>query len=297
MVNKGLLTKEVSGVTVTSKGEKRKINGQTTAEEIKPLELKAVKANKAPLKAELIVRLKTLEKEYEALAEENKALKSEKVKHIQTIDELQKKVTEIEEKAEKNTTVELVENEAEDLDLSFGPRYCKKCDHEAEDGYQLDAHLWSEHEEDEEGAIFCKFCNEKFANIPNMMIHKKIKHKEKINYCQNFNSNGCPYEDRKCWFLHTKTSEAFKCNICDQTFLEKSQFMKHRKSEHPEMVKTCKNNECIYKNECWFIHEQENTKVNNIKTNENEKLIEKLVGLVEKLNERVSSLENPENEK
>ena len=37
--------------------------------------------------------------------------------------------------------------------------------------------------------------------------------------------------------------------------------------------------------------------MNNIKTNENEKLIEKLVGLVEKLNERVSSLENPENEK
>ena len=33
--------------------------------------------------------------------------------------------------------------------------------------------------------------------------------------------------------------------------------------------------------------------MNNIKTNENEKLIEKLVGLVE----RVSSLENRENEK
>ena len=68
-------------------------NGQTTAEEIKPLELKVVKANKAPLKAELIVRLKTMEKEYEALAEENKALKSEKVKQNQTIDELQKKIT------------------------------------------------------------------------------------------------------------------------------------------------------------------------------------------------------------
>ena len=39
------------------------------------------------------------------------------------------------------------------------------------------------------------------------------------------------------------------------------------------------------------------TKQNNKKTNENEKLIEKLVGLVEKLNERVSSLENTENEK
>ena len=133
----------MSGFAVTSKGEKRKINGQITAEEIKPLQLKAVRANKAPLKAELIVRLKTLEKEYEALAEENKALKSEKVNHIQTIDKLQKKITEMEEEAEKNTKVEIVENKAEDLDLSFGPRYCKKCDHEAEDGCQLDAHYWS----------------------------------------------------------------------------------------------------------------------------------------------------------
>ena len=77
--------------------------------------------------------------------------------------------------------------------------------------------------------------------------------------------------------------------------MEKSQFMKHRKTEHLETVKTCKNNECIYKNECWFRHEHEDTKINNIKINENEKLIEKLVGLVEKLNQRVSSLEHLEN--
>ena len=37
-----------------------------------------------------------------------------------------------------------------DLDLSFGPRYCNKCGYEAEDGYQVDGHLWSEHEEADE---------------------------------------------------------------------------------------------------------------------------------------------------
>ena len=57
------------------------------------------------------------------------------------------------------------------------------------------------------------------------------------------------------------------------------------------IVHTCKNCECIYKNECWFRHDFEDIKEDNIKTNENEKLIEKLVGLVEKLNERVSKLE------
>ena len=70
--------------------------------------------------------------------------------------------------------------------------------------------------------------------------------------------------------------------------------MKHRKRKHPEMVNTCKNIECIYKNECWFRHDFEDIKEDNIKANENEKLIEKLVGLVEKLSERVSNLETPE---
>ena len=60
------------------------------------------------------------------------------------------------------------------------------------------------------------------------------------------------------------------------------------------MVKTCKNCECIQKNVCWFRNDFEDIKEDNIKANENEKLIEKLVGLVEKLNERVSNLETPE---
>ena len=68
--------------------------------------------------------------------------------------------------------------------------------------------------------------------------------------------------------------ETFKCNICEQTFSEKSEFMKHRKNKHPEMVKVFKNNQCIYENECWCRHSYEDTQMNNIKTNENEKLIE-----------------------
>ena len=283
---------------------------------------KDVKTNKqkAPLKAELILQLKDLQESFKKLEDDNsknletirlsqnkiQVLENEKGEtqkdtHPQTEFELVCNVCNF--KASKSSELDLhLENEhgSEDLDSSQGVRVCKRCDYEAEDMYEMDGHTWTEHEEDEEGAIFCKFCNEKFANVPNMMTHKKIKHREKINYCQNYNSNGCPYDDRKCWFLHIRTSEAFECNICDQTFLGKSQFMKHRKSEHSEMVKTCKNNECIYKNECWFRHEHnehENTQINNIKTNENEKLIEKLVGLVEKLNKRVSCLENLENRK
>ena len=81
--------------------------------------------------------------------------------------------------------------------------------------------LRTEHEEDEDRPITCKFCGEKFVSIANMMIHKKIKHREKISTCQNFIAGGCPFEDKRCWFLHLKNNESFKCNICDQTFVTK----------------------------------------------------------------------------
>ena len=253
---------------------------------------------KVPLKAELIAQLKDLQDSFKQLEADNS-------KNLDTIRFLQNKIAVLEkEKCDLKTqtdtkSLELslhLDNElsSEDLDSSQGVRFCNRCDFEAEDRYDLDGHIWTEHEEDEDGTIFCKFCDEKFANIPNLMNHKKIKHGEKIDYCKNFNKDGCPFEDRKCWFLHTKNNETFKCNICEQTFSEKSEFMKHRKDLHPEMVKICRNTQCFYENECWFRHENDNSKLNNIKTNENEKLIEKLVGLVEKLNERVLTLEKKE---
>ena len=52
-------------------------------------------------------------------------------------------MTEMGEQAKKN-------DNAEELDLSFGPRFCNICDHEAEDGYQLDVHHWTEHEDDDQ---------------------------------------------------------------------------------------------------------------------------------------------------
>ena len=137
-------------------------------------------------------------------------------------------------------------------------RDCKRCDYVAEDRYEMDGHLWSEHEDDEDGTIICKFCEEKFASIANLMTHKKIKHREKIKICENYNAEGCPFEDRKCWFLHIKSIEIFKCNICDETFSSKGHFMQHRKIKHIEMVKTCRNQECFYKNSCWFGHGYEN---------------------------------------
>ena len=109
------------------------------------------------------------------------------------------------------------ENCHEDLDSPQGFRVYNRCDYEAEDIYELDGHLWYGHEEDEDGQLFCKFRDEKFANIPNMMMREKMKHREKIDFCQKHNAGGCPFEDNKSWFLNTRNNETFKCNICEQT--------------------------------------------------------------------------------
>ena len=69
MVNKGGPTKQVGG-------QKRKYSSQSTAHETKSMENKTERAMKAPLKAEIILKLSALEKEHEALKIENEKLKT-----------------------------------------------------------------------------------------------------------------------------------------------------------------------------------------------------------------------------
>ena len=204
---------------------------------------------------------------YEDLDKENKALKSEKIINIQTIDKLKKKITDMEEITTKNNLVEVSEKDSEDLDLSFGPRFCKKCDHEAKDGYQLDAHHWSEHdEENEDNFVFhCQQCDERFKTLKDLMIHKKIKHVENVDFCWHFSSGFCSWGER-CWFKHELNShenkreqdmKLMKCNICDKTFNAKKHLMIHIKNEHEENIEICKlfqKGNCSYNEKCCFSH-------------------------------------------
>ena len=68
--------------------------------------------------------------------------------------------------------------------------------------------------------------------------------------------------------------------------------MKHRKSEHWNSIKKCKNNEgCLFKNECWYKHEEIN---DNDYENDDKKenIIQKLFEVVDKFTEKVTKLEN-----
>ena len=98
------------------------------------------------------------------------------------------------------------------------------------------------------------------------------------------------------WVLHLRSEESYKCNICDQTFPNESNFMMHRKQHHNEMVQVCKSGEkCVYKDVCWYRHKTIDTKISETKISEendkNEKSIKKLEGIFENLIEKVTKLD------
>ena len=262
---------------------------------LEKVEVKTV-TTKPPLKADLVIQIKHLQDRYNALEKENtknleiieilkQKIKSKEKgsitvpKETQTDNAQELKCSECNFEASNDSELNWhmgkvhgwpISPSSDDLDYSAGPVDCKRCDYQAEDGYDLDGHRWSEHDEDEDGNIICKICDEKFANVGNLMKHKKLKHREKVAICINYNANGCPFEDKKCWFLHMQSNEDFKCNICDERFQTKSKFMNHRKNQHQEMVQLCKNNEeCVFKSSCWFRHGINEKQMRNEKSDEN----------------------------
>ena len=159
-----------------------------------------------------------------------------------------------------------------DLDMSEGPRYCTKCVYEAEDGYNLDAHTWSEHDDDDveedslennKHIISCNICEEIFENVRDLMTHKKKQHCDRVAVCWKFASGDCIYGDTDCWFRHCQPekdteSTTLSCKLCDKEFKCQTDLRRHRKKQHSHHVQKCKNEnngKCIFGSRyCWFIH-------------------------------------------
>ena len=95
------------------------------------------------------------------------------------------------------------------------------------------------------------------------MTHKKSTHTDKLAGCRKFSAGKCEVGDVKCWFSHVnnvKTVElsGVECNICANNFDTLSEFLHHKKLEHKESVKRCRNNACRFGDtKCWFVHEEE----------------------------------------
>ena len=177
------------------------------------------------------------------------------------------------------------DQKAEHMDISSdsqGVRFCEQCEYEAEDRYDLDAHESTEHTSfvpKRHKPLPCNLCEHSFNKKYELMKHKKSEHTEKVRVCWNFPLGKCSFSDETCWFHHSEnTRDSYQCNLCDNKFLNQSQFLNHRKTYHEHVVPTCRNysnGSCPYTNEnCWFkhvesIHENENSENENYHENKN----------------------------
>ena len=122
-----------------------------------------------------------------------------------TIKTLKDKVALLEEK------VKPVEEESVSTQ-TFRILSCHKCDFKVDDVYELDAHRWMEHEDDEPDTgirtvdeenvsqrlstqFHCNFCSKTFSSKSNIMMHKKQDHEENVTTCWKFIAGECRFSD------------------------------------------------------------------------------------------------------
>ena len=304
--------------------------------ETKLSKVNGVCKTKEPLKKDLIIQLTNLQENYDNLENKFKDLEKEnETLHIKNNENIEKincmqrridnfgkddatiskqtqtdrgielKCTECNFEALTNTELSWHMGEVhgwsddqknDEIDMDAGPRYCGKCDFEAADGYELDGHIWAEHDDDDtdDESISCPYCDESFSEMKDFMVHKKVNHVEKVSLCWNFTDGSCIYGEESCWFIHNKQEQkSITCKICEETFISISKFMKHKKSEHIENVKLCmkdKEGQCPYLENCWFVHGQ-NEHLNKKENVSHDKTIQNLMDIVEKFTKKVVAVE------
>ena len=168
---------------------------------------------------------------------------------------------------------------------------CDECDHQTTDKSRLENHFEVAHNmkgktNNQKVNFKCVSCAQEFSVKSSLISHRLNAHgKSKVkciykadNTCRNGANNG-----EKCLYDHSdgtqsNTSTNFKCNVCEESFRYQSQFLKHRKINHPETVPKCKTisdgKTCQFGDQCGFSHDLEagtnkTLEQNRPKTNKN----------------------------
>ena len=212
------------------------------------------------------------------LQEQFDALKIEYEKQLETVHLLEIKVKDL-EKERTNYQPNVVKTDKGDILM-----LCCECEYPAEDIFDLGEHMYEAHSQNEESELSCElcgdtfsteeslkehkmkihkkewscnYCSESFEWKSNLMIHKKENHEEKVSSCWNHTLGTCQFGDTNCWFIHRNEGPKPKinCKICDKDFLIRSEYLIHRKINHPSTVQLCRNEECKYGDNCWFLHQ------------------------------------------
>ena len=119
----------------------------------------------------------------------------------------------------------------------------------------------------------CHTCKREFDGFWNLMTHKKNAHPSKKR-CRNF-PGSCKH-GKSCWWVHVEDMEidqesenknemmkemTFNCNVCGESFKEKSQLRRHIKAKHTESNQICekyRKGQCDREpNDCWFLHKND----------------------------------------
>ena len=267
---------------------KRKNDASNTDVKIEPA-MKALKKN------DIILQFQVLQQKYEALEKQNDALLKEQKTHIESILLLEETVKVLEKKSAR------VEKKSVEVQTEI--IRCEECEFPADDMNDLVYHMYEFHPiEDNEIGIKCYYCSNKFITKSELMMHRKQFHDEKVRVCNGFSDGKCVFGD-DCWYSHNPDNEVlledYTCNICDNIFKDKSEYMHHRKKEHKEKVLNCKhgnNGGCHFGHgKCWFIHNDiQNIEETKEKENTNE-IMQKLVEMFERQTEKILLLENTMN--
>ena len=111
-----------------------------------------------------------------------------------------------------------------------------------------------------------------------------------------FSAGTCEFGDEKCWFIHStkknqEKSSEYNCKLCDKVFSNLSEYLRHRKRNHEQIIPTCRNfkdGTCIYWNKnCWFQHgeNEDDNESNRNKLNEKNEIIQGIFKMMDKLTE------------
>ena len=84
--------------------------------------------------------------------------------------------------------------------------FCGECDYIADCFHDFNDHTHnSEDLENIENFSFsCKFCDECFRSMPEVMRHSKLVHTSYVQHCENYLENLCLFGEN-CWFIHSES--------------------------------------------------------------------------------------------
>ena len=132
------------------------------------------------------------------------------------------------------------------------------------------------------------------------MKHNKDNHKEVVTFCWKFEAGNCLFGNQKCWFIHNEVKEStdYTCKLCDNTFPNLPELMKHKKEYHIQTVQVCKNRICIYGREkCWYKHKESEKEMiepieEEFKNNKNEETTERIFKMMDNFKLKITEIEN-----